>query len=82
MQALDPAGGVRVPGLFRHADAEEGGAYDVSFWLRNEGSRVRVFIASERDKQDGRVRGVKSLSYSNLHDIDQTQRNSPRHPEL
>jgi hypothetical protein len=42
-----PVGGWRSPGLFQVSDAEEGRSYRVSFWLKNSGAKVRLFITSE-----------------------------------
>lgn len=42
-----PAGGWHSPGLFQLTDAEEGGSYRVSFWLKNQGCHIRLVINSE-----------------------------------
>lgn len=39
--------GNRSPGLFQVTDAEEGQTYEVSLWVRNEGSAIRLRITSE-----------------------------------
>jgi len=47
VHAAEPAGGWRSPGLFNSLNAEEGRTYDVSFWLKNLGSSIRLEISSE-----------------------------------
>jgi hypothetical protein len=53
----EPGDGRRDPGLFQVVDAETGRTYRVTCWLRNEGSRIRLEISSEKpeSRADGRV---------------------------
>ena len=44
----NPIGGWRTAGLFHLPPAKENHSYQVSFWLKNRGCKVRVFIESEK----------------------------------
>jgi hypothetical protein len=47
VDAVDPAGGWRSPGLFQVMDAHEGQSYEVSVRVKIQGSSVRLRITSE-----------------------------------